>query len=166
MKILDRIERLNEAIDCDSSVESCDRASSEVVVRPSGFDLFNLTITVGVLEVLAPFFSILISVTLFPNTQIGNDIVAFLIPAVFFAYPNIIWALLTLVYFIFGNNIFIFNWVDTVLAFLIQYLISMLTPTTFIFGLLFNFYLWLEDPDERGIITTFLLSYALEAFAL
>ena len=84
-------------------------------------------------------------------------------PSLAFLYPNLIWALLSLVYFVFGNKIFIFNWVDSVLVFIIQYVISMLTPLIFILGLAVNFTYILTDAEsnERGILSTYVILFAL-----
>ena len=130
--------KLQETIDCDPSFETCDSSESHIIERPNGFDLFNLTFTVGALEIFVPYLSLILTTRLFPANNLGWDVLALLLPAFAFIYPNLIWALLSLVYFVFGNNIFIFNWVDSVLAFLIQYVISMLTPLIFILGLAIN----------------------------
>ena len=129
---------LQETIDCDPSFEACNSSESQVIERPNGFDLFNLTFTVGALEIFVPYLSLLLTALLFPDTNLGWGAIALLLPAFAFIYPNLIWALLSLVYFVFGNNIFIFNWVDSLLTFLIQYVISMLTPLIFILGLAIN----------------------------
>ena len=149
--------RLQETIDCDPSFEACDLGDNEVIERPNGFDLFNLTFTVGALELIAPFLSLTVSILLFPNTQLGWGIIVLMFPAIAFVYPNLLWALLSLIYFVFGDNIFIFNWVDSVLVFVIQYVISMLTPLLFIFFLVLDFVYLFSVPDELGILSIYLI---------
>ena len=53
--------RLQETIDCDPSIETCDPSDNELIERPNGKDLFNLTFTVGALEIVGPFLSALLS---------------------------------------------------------------------------------------------------------
>ena len=160
---------LQETIDCDPSFETCDPSKSEVIEKPDGSDLFHLTFTVGALEVFVPVLSLIGSaLLLFPDTEVGYiSLLILLFPALAFFYPNLIWALLSLVYFIFGNNVFIFNWVDSTLVFVIQYLTSMLTPLIFIIGLALNLiYLFLAADTEKGIILFYLILYTLQAYAL
>ena len=131
--------------------------------------MFHLVFTVGALEVLVPYLSLFGSaVLLFPDADVGFiSLIVLLIPAIAFFYPNLIWALLALVYFIFGNKVFIFNWVDSTLVFVIQYVISMLTPLIYIIGLAINLtYLFLAADTEKGIILFYLIVYTLQAYAL
>ena len=118
------------------------------------------------LEVFGPYATVLISFLFNQDTNISWGIIIFIIPMVLFAYAYFIPLLLSLVYFIFGNNIFIFNWVDSVLVFIIQYLMSILTPTIFLISIGLQIIFWFARSDERGFASVFIIVYLLEAYYL
>ena len=128
--------------------------------------MFNLTYTVAAFEIVGPWAVALLSLVLFPNNDLEWGALIFFIPTVAFLYPNLTMALLSLLYFVFGDNIFIFNWVDSVLAFLIQYVVSMLTPLIYIIGIIFQLAYWGSEPNERGLITFNLIVFLLQAYYL
>ena len=164
MEVLSRF-KLQETIDCDPSLESCEVSYAEADERPNSLDLFNLIWTVTALELAGPYLTTFLTLRLFPKAAIGFSVLIFLLPmALIYLYWLPI--LLSLLYFVFGNNIFIFNWVDSTLVFIIQYVMSMLTPTAFIFSIAFQLIYWYYNPDERGFATLNIVLNLLEAYAL
>ena len=130
-----RLLQESTGTDCDASLESCGAASNgEVMERPNGFDLFHLLWSVTLLEIIGPVFTVFPALLLNPDTYLGLENILFWFPAILFAYANVIPLLLSLIYFIFGDNIFLFSWVDSVLVIWIQYVMSMLTPAIFLFS--------------------------------
>ena len=76
--------------------------------------------------------------------------------------------LLTVIYFIAKDNLFIFNWVDSVLAFLIEYAISNLTPLFFFIGMIIptTIFITVNESQARGMTVTFLILYIMHAYFL
>ena len=85
----------------------------------------------------------------------------------FFVFFHWVPALLTILYFVFGNRIFIFNWVDSLLAFWIQYLLSILTPSIFLVSIAFQVIYFIYNPGSKRLYTaTYFPLYLLQAYAL
>ena len=109
---------------CDQSIELCQIDNeNQKMERPSSSDLYNLTWTLYLIELFGPILIALpidlVLTNIFNKQSVGEGIVLFTAPSILFFYLYLIPALLTLLYAIFGNNAFIFNWVDSVLVFLI-----------------------------------------------
>ena len=152
---------------CNPDIELC--TPQEVIIRPKAADLFNLTFSVYGLAIISPVFITFIAVQLFPGVPFdGFTLILFIISTALFLYTYWIPMLLSLVYFIFKDNFFLFSWVDSVLAFLIEYVISNLTPLYFILGAIFPTIAFVVDSENewRGLLGTFLILYALHAYFL
>ena len=153
-------------MDCNPDIETCGNNSSlsEVEVRPSGADLFHLTFSVFGLEFISPVLITFVSLAIFP--EYAFTALNFLVSTYLFAQVYWVPLLLSLLYFIFGDNFFLFNWVDTVLVFLIEYAISNLTPLIFLLGAIVPVLVFLSTPEWRGLTTTYLLLYTCHAYFL
>ena len=134
---------------------------------PNGLDLFNLTFSVTALELAGPWFTTAFVSQLFPDVYLQYGIFVFLYPIIFFAIFHWLPALLTALYFVFGNRIFIFNWVDSFLVFVIQYLLSILTPMIFLIEISFLVIYFIYNPGSKRLYTaTWSALYLLQVYAL
>ena len=93
------------------------------------------------------------------DEAIGWSILLYLINSYFILITYWIPALLTLIYFVFGNKAFIFNWVDSVLAQIIQYEISMITPFNYLISIALQVLFFYYNPEFRGFTTLYFTLY-------
>ena len=89
-----------------------------------------------------------------------------MLSAYFFLVTYWLPALLSVLYFVFGNNIFIFKWDDSVLVFLIEYVISFMTPLLFTLGFIYPVIYWVNIPEWRGMTSSYMVMYIVHAYFL
>ena len=113
---------------CDVSIDGCGEVAHSELVRPEADDFNNLT-----LGYIAEFIWLLL-IPLFPmffydsDFESGDELTVLFYPMTFvlFIYP--IPFALSVLYMIFGDNVFLFSWVDSVLVVLIEHWVSNTQP--------------------------------------
>ena len=155
--------RLQETVDCDSSIETCNSGASEVIEGTSGADLANLVFTVGALELLLPILNAYLTDALFPG-DIVNEFMIYVIPTLLFSWPNLTYAFQAIWWFSFGNN-YTSSDIDTELVWMIQDVMSNLTPLILIISFAAFIEMIRAYPDSRGATAFYLIGFTLSSFA-